>query len=248
MYQEERLKELLAIIEAKRIVSVEELKSQLYVSTSTVRRDLAELSRRGLVVRSSGGAIAMSERETNDSMLLEKPTLEKPGSPIGVCAAAMVQNGECIFLGVSAATQAMVPYLAQKRGLTVVTDSPEVVTALCGSGVMVYCCSGRYAERSNSFGGALAGQFLSHFNFDAAYFTCDALTSDGRMSFHDLEVLALLQQVQANAKKRILLCGRAKIGVSCVYNVSDLRRIDAVVTDAPELLRGLPCEVGAAVG
>ena len=243
MYQEERLKELLAIIEARRIVSVEELKSQLYVSTSTVRRDLAELSRRGLVVRSSGGAIAMSERESNDSMLLGKPTLAKPGSPIGVRAAAMVHSGECLFLGTSGAIQAMVPFLLQKRELTIVTNSADVVSALCGSGFLIYCCSGRYDEHSNCIGGALAGQFLAHFNFDAAYFTCDALTDKGQMGFYDLETFSLMQQVLAGARRRVLLCSRAKIGAACTYNLTGLKHVDVIVTDAPQPPLGLPCEV-----
>lgn len=243
MYQEERLKQILSIIEEKRIISVEELKNSLYVSTSTVRRDLAELSRRGLVVRSSGGAIAMSEREKSDPLMLDQPLSAHAGNSIGARAAQMISDGETIFLGASSAAMAMVPYLAQRRGLTIVTDSADIISALSGAGPELYCCSGRFAEQSNSFCGTLAAQFLAHFNFHAAYFTCDALTAKGELAYNNLELLELLQHVQTNARRRILLCSRAKIGASVPYNLLDIRCIDTVVTDAPELLQDLPCEV-----
>ena len=63
MFQEERLAQILSMINEKKFVTSEELKNTLYVSLSTVRRDLAELDRRGLIVRSHGGAIAKSEAE-----------------------------------------------------------------------------------------------------------------------------------------------------------------------------------------
>ena len=57
---EERLQKILRLIESNRTISAKELEAQLYVSSATVRRDLTELSRRGLIVRSHGKAMAVT--------------------------------------------------------------------------------------------------------------------------------------------------------------------------------------------
>ena len=71
MIQEERLKQILAMIDKNGLVTVEDLTQKLYVSTSTVRRDLAELSARGLVRRTSGGAVALSDKSVSDPLAPE---------------------------------------------------------------------------------------------------------------------------------------------------------------------------------
>ncbi|MCL4318620.1 MAG: DeoR family transcriptional regulator, partial [Firmicutes bacterium] len=54
---EERLNKIYEELNRHHVVKVEEL-AQLYgTSSMTIRRDLAELERRGLVVRSRGGAV-----------------------------------------------------------------------------------------------------------------------------------------------------------------------------------------------
>ena len=243
MYQEERLKEILSIIESQKIVSVEALQGRLYVSTSTVRRDLAELSRRGLVVRSSGGAVAMSEREKNDPLMLEIADFSRPQDAIGACAAQLVHDQETIFLSASASVSGMIPLLADKKGLTILTNSADVVTALCGSGIPVYCCSGLYSEHANSFCGSSAARFLHHFAIDTAFFTCTALTPHGALGYKDLEQMDMLQEISASARQRVLLCTRDKIGRKASRRIVSLTSRDIVITDAPELLSGLPCEI-----
>ena len=45
---EERLQKILRLIESSRTITAKELEAQLYVSSATIRRDLAELSRQPL--------------------------------------------------------------------------------------------------------------------------------------------------------------------------------------------------------
>jgi DeoR/GlpR family transcriptional regulator of sugar metabolism len=246
MFQEERLKEILSILEKKRIISVEELEAALYVSGSTVRRDLAELSRRELVVRSSGGAIAMSQRKKNDPLMLERQDSGMPQNAIGHAAAALVKEGDLIFLGACAAAMAMLPDLRAMKEVTIITNSTDVATAICRYGMSVYCSSGKYFEHCRSFCGPQAAHFLRRFNIDKAFFSCDALTTRGMLAYTDLDLMEVLQEIQANARQKILLCSGSRIGETASCNILDVSRIDTIITDAPERLKDLPCEVIAA--
>ena len=52
----ERKQQILALLERKRYVTVEELSTELFVSLPTVRRDLAALEQEGALTRTHGGA------------------------------------------------------------------------------------------------------------------------------------------------------------------------------------------------
>ena len=56
MYPNERLNEIIEILEKNRYVSVEYLSRRLHISPSSIRRDLSVLEKKGLVMRSYGGA------------------------------------------------------------------------------------------------------------------------------------------------------------------------------------------------
>ena len=79
---EERLQNILKLIEGRQNISVKELETQLYVSSATIRRDLAELVRRGLIVRSHGKAMAVTRMA--HAVACGQPDLS--GDPIGTAA------------------------------------------------------------------------------------------------------------------------------------------------------------------
>ena len=57
MKKQERWKEILALIKDEKEVSVHDLSKHFNVSLATIRRDLIELEKTKLIVRTHGGAI-----------------------------------------------------------------------------------------------------------------------------------------------------------------------------------------------
>ena len=72
MYAEERRAYILAALEKRGTVHSYELAEQMGVSRETIRRDIMELSNRGLLVKTHGGAISTG----NGEVLLETPLSE----------------------------------------------------------------------------------------------------------------------------------------------------------------------------
>ena len=62
MLKEERYDKILSILEKDGYASAAKLSQMLYVSLPTIRRDLAELSRKNQIIRSHGGAPVRSVR------------------------------------------------------------------------------------------------------------------------------------------------------------------------------------------
>ncbi len=98
MIPEERRKQILDVLEKRKYVSVEELASLLYVSLPTVRRDLSELEREGVLTRTHGGASCnMADRFLAPFAMREKMNrIEK--QQIANIAAGLIENGDTIFL------------------------------------------------------------------------------------------------------------------------------------------------------
>lgn len=226
--QEDRLKKILSLIEQNRSISVNELKDQLYVSAATIRRDLAELARRGMIVRSFGGALSVS----SDSGTPRLPTAES--TPIGAIAAELVKNRSVIFLDSSPLTLSMTPHLTQRTGLTVVTDSMRVADALCGRVSRLYCTGGRYVAGLGVFTGQQAADLVERFRFDQCFISCDALTPDGYLAYYGIERMPVLKAAVTLSRTRVLLCSANQLGQYAPNAVVPLRNIDITVTDFPD--------------
>lgn len=231
MIPEDRLKKILTIVNRNQSVSVSELEAQLYVSSATIRRDLSELARRGLIVRSFGGAMAAT------SVGNTAPAISSSEStPLGRAAAQLVKDRETIFLTASPLTLSMAAELTQRTGLTVVTDSLKISNKLCGKVSRLYCTGGRYLLSQGLFVGQQAAELAGQFRFDSCFIACDGLTGNGFLTYAGVERLPVLDAVMRCARRRILLFKGEQICASATNALLELRSFDTVVTDAPYML------------
>lgn len=236
MIQEDRLTKILELIESRQTVSVNEIKDALYVSAATVRRDLTELSRRGLIVRSFGGAVALTG--AGRSVPKQTDGTQAHVSPIGAAAAELVSDMSTIFLGGSPAARSMLPALAGKSSVTVVTDSLSIAEALSGSVGHVACTGGAYNSSLDIFTGKQAAEMVSRYRFDYAFLTFDAVAEDGMILDYCMEKLPVLSSLMKNAKNKVLLAPKAVIGKEASNILTRLDMIDIVITDAPDFFSG----------
>ena len=78
MFVNERFNSITEYLKEHKRASVTELSNVLYVSPATVRRDLLEMQKMGLVARTHGGALYLDNSdEVSIFVRLEKDSLEK---------------------------------------------------------------------------------------------------------------------------------------------------------------------------
>ncbi len=127
-------------------VSVEALAATLGVSFSTVRRDLQDLERAGIVRRIHGGAVLSRPATLPDAPELPpahrqvEHRAEKRS--IARVAAGLIVPGSTVLITGGTTTGALVPLLASIPSVTVVTNSLAVATGLAGSDVDVVVLGG----------------------------------------------------------------------------------------------------------
>lgn len=111
-------------------VQVSALAAELGVSEVSVRRYLAQMEKQGLLVRFYGGAILPQSLVPDVSFQDKTTSNPEEKHRIAAAAAALIQDGCTIALAAGTTVAAMIPLLAARRNLTVVTNAINVAWEL----------------------------------------------------------------------------------------------------------------------
>ncbi len=227
--KDERIDELLKIIEENGYATVKYIAAATFTSQSTVRRQLNELERMGLVKRSYGGA-ELKRDDINTPIELRLQKNHKAKDAVARKAAALVSDNSTIFIDASSTSLHMAPYLAGKNGLTVYTYSAELCSALASSNITVYCLGGRYDRVSKVFSGEYAISMAQSVYYDAFFFSssgyCDGIVYDYSESETHMRRVLLRQSA-----KKYFLCDSGKIGKRSTYILCDKNALTDIITD-----------------
>ena len=228
----QRHRQLLAALEEKPDISVKELARLLRVSEPTVRRDLTELAQQGILTKVYGGAIlhrGAADREIPFFFRNQEKSAIK--SRMGARAAELVQDGMVVFLDGSTSAFHLVPWLAKKKDLIVVTSGAKTAVALAEANIRTFCTGGQMLIHSFSYVGEQAEECIRSFNADICFFSCHGLTDQGYMTELSVEEANLRKVMCRFSKKRVLLCDSSKFGKTCFYNLGHIREIDGIISE-----------------
>src|SRR5580765_7979907 len=128
--QGERMQRVLQILETRDSVPVTELAQLFSVSEVTVRNDLSELARQGLVARVRGGVRPVQRGQSELGFDFRLRLEVRAKQAIARAAAAMVGEGEAVALDASTTAYYLALELRGKRELVVVTNGLLVAASL----------------------------------------------------------------------------------------------------------------------
>jgi len=96
---EERQNNIVTLLSRQGRLSVADIVEQFKVSEATARRDLETLADQGKVQRVHGGALPIKQAPPELPILQREQQQATAKQRIGAAAAALVRNGETVFLG-----------------------------------------------------------------------------------------------------------------------------------------------------
>jgi DeoR/GlpR family transcriptional regulator of sugar metabolism len=159
--QEERMRQVLELLETRDSVHVAELSETFSVSEVTIRSDLSSLARQGLVARVRGGVRALSQGHSEIGFDLRLRLEVERKRAIARAAAALVGEGEAVALDASTTAYYLALELRNKRELVVVTNGLLVATALADvPGITVLVTGGTLRLSAMSLVGDLGTDVL----------------------------------------------------------------------------------------
>ena len=239
MIDKSRQKQILDILDQQGAVSVKKLTAELYVSEATVRRDLCELERLGMIKRTFGGAVPVSQVNRQIPLLVRESMNSAAKNEICRRASALVKDGDVIFLDGSSTAKYMVKYLEQYSDLVVITNGLKVAELLSENpAIKTYCTGGLMIANSLVFTGRHAESMAAHLNVDICFVACRGLNDKGVFSDTSEPETILRRHFLECSKTRVFLMTDEKIGKTYLHTLCHASEVDHVVTNG-QLPEGL---------
>ena len=233
----EREREILTLLVAseKKRLSVKELAERLYTSESSVRRDLASLEQKQLIRRTHGGAEIEKNSISEQKIPFVIRELEQSGAKIEIAKNAIghIKDYDVIFLDASSSAYNLVPYLAMKSHLTVITSGIKALSKLGDYGIRAISTGGVLLPECQSLVGNEAQRTISQFNADAAFFSCRGLSLDGKLTDISEEEDYVRQRMIEHSKKSFLMCASEKVGKEYFHNLCTVGDLSGVISEKP---------------
>lgn len=230
----EREEKILRLLVTGEGLSLETLAKELFVSRSTLRRDLIKLEDKGYLIRTHGSyKLVHAAADEKIPFLRRLDERDKAKALIAEKAAGYVSDGMVLMLDGSTTAFALVPQLIDFKNIIVITSSAKTSLALGGAGIKNICTGGSMINRSFSYVGTDALRTIRSYNADLCFFSCRGITQSGYACDNSAEENEIRLAMCEQSQKRILLCDSSKFGVSCLQNLRHISAFDAVLSDAP---------------
>lgn len=224
---------LLERLQARSYVDTQDLQSFLGVSEATVRRDLVNLEARGLIRRTHGGALPVGQvnQEFSNAERMVQNSAEK--ARIGKVAAEMVKEGDVVFIDAGTTTLQLARQLAQRTGLTFVTNGVDIAACLSAAGVdSLYIVGGEFCEMNHSMIGPIATETIGRFNVDKLFLSVSSVDlGRAQINVATPAVAAAQRAMIEIAQKVVVLADHSKFSKSAMAVISALDEVDFIVTD-----------------
>ncbi|MCL6264528.1 DeoR family transcriptional regulator [Craterilacuibacter sp. RT1T] len=225
---QQRRHAIVALVQERGEISVDELTQCFSTSEVTIRKDLALLETGGLLLRRYGGAVSLPAEMVGIEPLKVSPRK----LAIASAAAECIRDHNRIIIDSGTTTSAMIPLLGNKRGLVVMTNSLNVAGALCEleNEPTLLMTGGTWDPHSESFQGQVAEQVLRSYDFDQLFIGADGIDLErGTTTFNEL--VGLSQVMAEVAREVVVMVESDKIGRRIPNLELPWARIRTLVTD-----------------
>ncbi len=226
-------------------ISVAELVEQIGTSAPSIRRDLARLEKRGLVLRTHGGATLVEPllyepfRHDTSFQARELRSADMKRR-IGLAASELIHEKETIGLMAGTTMTQIGRALRHRRGISVITNAINIGMELCNQPAIKTTLTGGTLAWAWTF--ALAGQpalnTLKDVYLDKAFIAATGFDLERGVTTLEPEEATVSQAMIRQARQVIVAVDSSKLGQVSPALICPLSTVHVLVTDT-----GLPDNV-----
>lgn len=233
LFSEERRIRILELVKSRRKGTVPELAAAFEVSAPTIRADLRELHRAGLLIRTHGGAIAQSSTGLEPTSEQKKVQRLAEKQSIAKAALELVNDGDTILLDTGTTTLEFARLLDGRKDLTVVTNDIEIARVLEGMrSVRVMLAGGALRKGFHCTVGIHGREMLAGLSVDRAFMGANGFSLEKGASTPDVNQAETKSAMIAAAAETVLLCDSSKLGRVSFARFATAADIDILITDS----------------
>ncbi|RXJ72174.1 XRE family transcriptional regulator [Veronia nyctiphanis] len=226
---QQRRHAIMAMLSEQGEVSVDKLSSLFETSEVTIRKDLAELEKNGILLRRYGGAVPVPAEMVSESVVKVSERKKR----IAIAAASRIRDHNRVVIDSGSTTAALIPLLAEKHGLVVMTNSLKVANSITEleREVTLLMTGGTWDPHSEAFQGQVAEQALRAYDFDQLFIGADGIDAErGTTTFNEL--IGLSRVMAEVSREVVVMVESEKIGRKIPNLELPWQAITTLVTDS----------------
>jgi len=228
MLTRQRKQYLMDLLRQEGRLVAKELSHTLAVSEDTIRRDLREMAKEGLLLRVHGGALPASPAIAD--FTVREYLVPEEKIAIGRAAALRVQPGQVVFIDGGTTCLQLARHLPLDLKATVITHSPSIAMALVDhSDIEVIMLGGRLFRHSLVGVGATTLEAIGRVRADLYFMGVCSVHPTAGLSTGDFEEAVIKRALCHAAAETIVLATSEKLTTASPYQVVELASISAIV-------------------
>lgn len=237
-----RKNEIMKRLLIEEYLKTEEMAAMFGVSIETIRRDISEMEKAGLIKKVYGGISLCSgsarAHSTLDSWNTRLERCHEEKVKIAAKALELIPDDAVIALDIGTSVYELSRLLGVKKNLSIITNSLLIAGELARNTThSVFCVGGKVTTNEIVTSGIYARNFLEDFAVvDLLLIGADGISVKQGITEYSEDVVDVKRQLSALARRTILLADHSKFGVEAPFKSCSFADVDELITDgaAPE--------------
>ncbi len=229
---EERQQHIIELLQEYGRITVKELCQLFSVSNVTIRNDLNELERRGLLIRTHGGAMAADQNspEIPFNLRMKKHSEEK--ERMAKAAAELIVDGEAVFIDGGTTATVIRLFLQNKNDITIITPSIEIASYLSHhTSINIFVMGGFLKRESFSTLGASSANVIKDCNISKAFYGAYGFTVEHGLTDIHTGFIEQKSYIAGKAQVNIGMIDSSKWNKVSLDTFLPVKDIDIIISD-----------------
>ncbi len=231
VFQEERLEQIMALLEKENRLVTNELPEILNTTSVTIRKDLIILEKRGLLKRTHGGAIKVKKQLYPGLALNEKEKINlEEKMRIVRQATKLIAEGDTIILDSGSTTSLLAKEIKHFQQLTVITNAMNIANELINTSIDVILIGGSLIKDTSTLVGPLADDSLRKISADKLFMGVDGIDFEIGLTTPNINEAKTSRVMMEISGETIVVVDSSKFGRRSLGVISKVKEIHKIIT------------------
>lgn len=231
---EVRQKDIMNYLKRHQFASVSDLMELVNYSEATIKRDLVELEKSGLIRRTRGGAMLVDNQKIDIPYLMKVTQLDEDHKKqyVADIAETLIKDDMVIFIDSSTTSLHLVRGLTKFEGLQIITNGLLTAAMLSDfTDAHVSVLGGSIVHKRATINGSKAYNDALSYNADIAFIGCRGLDFENGVTETNEGEALMKKAFRKQAKQLVVLATEDKIHQKFMHQGVTCHEIDFIVTN-----------------
>lgn len=230
MLKSERHQFIIDLIKNEGKVVVNNLTETLQVTEDTIRKDLQELSKQGLVKRVHGGALSIDYGIIDFEHRVGQHSLRKKN--LALKTIDVIQDKNVIFIDSGSTNLNVAEQIPHHFKCHVITNSPVIALALCNHPkVTIQLLPGELDKVSKVLKGSSTIKAIEDINIELCILGISSIDTEKGITVPSFEESIVKKQLIAQSSETIAIITKEKFNTTSTFYVDTIDKLDMIITE-----------------